>query len=75
MSRELLELSRMRNLVAGGLVGPLRRAAGLTQLEIAHDVGVHPSTVAYWERGHMPRGDAAVRYARLISELESLSRR
>lgn len=75
MSRELLELSRMRSLVAGSMVGPLRRAAGLTQAEIARDVGVHPSTVAYWERGHMPRGEAAVRYARLVCELESVARR
>jgi Helix-turn-helix. len=75
MSREILELVRMRDMVAGGLVGPLRRGAGLTQAEIARECNVHPSTVAYWERGHVPRGDAAVKYARLLLELESLARR
>ncbi len=75
MGRQIIELSHMRNLVAGGLVGHLRRSAGLTQAEVAKDVGVHPSTVAYWERGHVPSGDAAVRYARLVFELETLTRR
>jgi len=28
-----------------------RRAKGLTQKELAHDLGVHPSTLARWECG------------------------
>lgn len=75
MSREILELARMRDMVAGGLVRGLREGAGLTLSEVARDVGVVPSTVFYWERGHVPRGDAAVKYARLLLELESLARR
>jgi DNA-binding XRE family transcriptional regulator len=76
MSRETLELSRMRGLVAGGLVREIRVGAGLTLAEIAKDVGVHPSTVFYWETGRsVPRGEGAVRYARLILELESMARR
>lgn len=76
MSRELLELSRMRDMVHGGMVRDIRIGAGLTLAEVARDVGVVPSTIFYWEKGrNVPRGDAAVKYARLILLLESLARR
>lgn len=75
MTREILELARMRDMVHGGLVRELRVGAGLTLAEVARDVGVVPSTVFYWERGHTPRGEAAVRYARLLLDLEILARR
>ncbi len=73
MSREALELVRMRNLVADGRVREIRERAGLSLAEIARDVGVHPTTVFYWEtRGSIPRGGAAVRYARLLRDIESV---
>lgn len=76
MSRETLELVRMRDMVHGGLVRSLRIGAGLSLAEVARDVGVAPSTVFYWERGRsIPRGEAAVRYARLLLDLERLAQR
>jgi DNA-binding transcriptional regulator YiaG len=75
MSREVLELAWMRKLVTAGLVREIRTEAGLTLSEVGRSVGVTPSCVHYWERGHQPRGKAAVRYARLLLELESLSKR
>ena len=59
----------------GYQIARLRIQRGLTQAEVARECNVHPSTVAYWERGHTPRGEAAVKYARLMLELESLARR
>lgn len=29
----------------------LRKSLGLTQVEFAHHIGVHPITVSRWERG------------------------
>ena len=75
MSREALELARMREMVAGGEVRDIRVGAGLTLAEVARDVGVHASAVFYWEHGQTPRGEPAVRYARLILCLQSMARR
>lgn len=76
MSRETLELVRMRDMVHGGLVRDLRIGAGLTLAEVARAVGVTAGCVHHWERGlTTPRGEAAVKYARLLLELESLARR
>jgi len=75
MAHEPLELAHMRFLVRLGLVRELRIGAGLTLLEVARDVGVTPSCVHYWERGQNPRGEPAVKYARLLIELEILAGR
>ena len=76
MTRETIELVHMRDLVRFGLVRELRIGAGLTLAEVARDVGVTPSTVFYWEKGRsVPRGEGAVKYARLLLDLESLARR
>jgi len=69
---DILELVWMRDLVKRGLVRDIRMRARLTQAEIAKELGVHFSTVAYWERGQRPVGDAAIRYARLLRDLEKL---
>ena len=75
MSREILELARMRDMVRSGTARELRIRAGLTLAEVGRSVSVVPSTVFYWERGRTPRGKAAVRYARLMVDLESLAQR
>ena len=39
-------------------IGALRRGAGLTQKELAGKLGVHPNTLAQWERGaRQPKSD------------------
>ena len=73
MGREILELARMREMVNDGIARELRIRAGLSLAEVSRSVGVTPSCVFYWERGRNPRGKAAVRYARLLSDLESIS--
>lgn len=75
MSTGAVELVRMRELVNGGQVRQVRVSAGLSLAEVGREVGVCPSTVFYWERGRIPRGEAAVRYARLIMQLIALSER
>lgn len=75
MTREILELARMRDMVASGIARELRTDAGLTLAEVARSVGVTPSCVHYWERGRTPRGRAAVRYARLLIDLETFAHR
>jgi DNA-binding transcriptional regulator YiaG len=49
----------------------IRRASGLSLAEIGSVVGATESTIWRWERGQArPRGDRAVRWARLLSMLE-----
>lgn len=72
---DLLLVIRMRDMVAGGLVREVRAGAGLSLAEVARVVGVVPSTVFHWERGHVPRGDPAIRYARLLRKLEKVGER
>jgi DNA-binding transcriptional regulator YiaG len=52
------------------LWGPIRRAAGATQGDVAGELHVHRVTVARWEAGtRSPRGDLLERYLRLLTEL------
>jgi DNA-binding transcriptional regulator YiaG len=51
----------------------LRRRLGLSQAGIAGAVGCEPATVSRWEsRVRRPRGELAVRYGRLLAELQRL---
>lgn len=48
----------------------IRRAAGVSQGEIAAVVGVTPACISRWEAGdRRPRGPAAIAYARVLREL------
>ncbi|MFK4037618.1 helix-turn-helix transcriptional regulator [Nonomuraea wenchangensis] len=70
---DLARLRRVRAAAASGRARELRQAAGLTQAEIAAAVGVAQPTVALWETGQrVPRGAAALRYAKAVEALESL---
>ena len=73
---EALQLSRMRGMVQGRTVRTIRERSGLSLKEVADACGVTPSCVHYWEKGeHLPQGEPAVRYARLLFDLEDLTRR
>ena len=73
---EIFELARMRDTVNGGLVKFVRVNAGLSVREVAQVVGVHPTTIFCWEKGgSIPREEAAVRYAKLLFDLERIARR
>lgn len=42
---------------------------------MAHSVGASRAAVSLWEAGRrMPRGDAALRYARLLTDLDNATR-
>src|SRR5262249_34647614 len=49
----------------------VRRAAGLSQGELARAAGINPATLSRWEsQERQPSGDAALRYARVLRVLE-----
>ena len=51
----------------------LRRQLGLSQALVAGAVGCEPATVSRWESlVRRPRGQLAVRYGRLLAQLERL---
>ncbi len=72
-SSALLELSRLRSLTRTGRAREIREAAGLSIGEVAASLGVSVPAVWRWERDlRTPRGEAALRYARLLEELREL---
>ena len=67
---DLLLVTRTRADLKSGAARTLRVACGLTQTEIAAQIGVSSVAVSRWESGdRTPRGDAALRYARLLAAL------
>lgn len=59
-----------REAAASGRGERIRRAAELTQADIARAVGVQPAAVSHWETGlRRPLGPAAVRYALTLREI------
>ena len=72
MTRPIIELAYMRETIQTGTARELRIGAGLTLAQVAQDIGVDPSTIYRWEHGQHPCGEAAVRYARLLLDLECL---
>jgi transcriptional regulator with XRE-family HTH domain len=54
-----------------GSARAIRLRAGWTLARMARQLGVHESAVGRWENGRrQPRGDVALRWARLVDELE-----
>jgi len=73
MERSDLEaLRKVRDRVATGEAARVRKAARVTQTEVARTIGVSHAAVANWETGRrLPRGEAALRYGSLLDFLES----
>lgn len=70
--QDLLLLRAAREDARNGKARQARIDAGLTQAEIAGTLGVNQATVASWETGRRrPRGEAALRYARLLRRLSA----
>lgn len=70
----LAGLRAARRLPPPSVARAMREAADITQAELAQALNVHRLTVQRWETGACkPRGDAALRYARLLAELQEVS--
>jgi DNA-binding transcriptional regulator YiaG len=66
----LIEEIQARRLPPAQTRRAIRLAAGVSQVRMAAELGVHRLTFVRWENGtHQPKGDAGERYARLLSEL------
>ena len=69
---DVVLLMEARAAAASGAARWLRQAAGLSQRDLAADIGVTPGAVSHWEHGQRkPGGPAAVRYARLLRVIAS----
>jgi DNA-binding transcriptional regulator YiaG len=67
---DLLLLAQARADAKSGHARETRLAAGVSQAEIARTCGVAPAAVSLWESGQrVPRGQAAVRYGRVLHML------
>lgn len=65
------QLQALRELTSSGAARDIRVAARLSQSDIARSIDVDASTIARWEAGkRLPRGDAAIAYARLLQRLD-----
>jgi DNA-binding transcriptional regulator YiaG len=68
---DLTSISEARGLLESGRAVEIRKAARLSQGEVAAFCGVDPAAVSRWESGQRsPRGAAAIRFARLMRALE-----
>ncbi|MDQ6876273.1 MAG: helix-turn-helix domain-containing protein [Candidatus Dormibacteraeota bacterium] len=73
-SEELVELRDVRAFVRTGRARQTRLRAGLSLSEVAQSVGVSVAAVYRWETSdRTPRGEAAVRYWRLLQQLKVAS--
>jgi transcriptional regulator with XRE-family HTH domain len=52
----------------------IRRAAGVSQIRMAAELGVHRLTLVRWENGTIePRGDNRAHYANLLARLQQVA--
>lgn len=67
------ELAIIRSRAASGEARQLRLRARLSLSEVADHCGAVTTTVSRWESGERrPRGEAGLKYARLIAQLSTL---
>jgi DNA-binding transcriptional regulator YiaG len=67
-------LTHLRELTQSGEARAIRERARLALSDIGQSIGADPSAVGRWERGErLPRGDVALRYARLLERLSKAS--
>lgn len=67
---ELQSLILLRRLCASGEARAHRLRANVSLTEAAEACGITPAQLSRWETGQRrPRGDAAMRYARLLASL------
>lgn len=70
----LIEEVRARQLPAVRVRRAIRVAAGVSQVRMAAELGVHRLTFVRWETGRIePRDGNRERYARLLAELQQVA--
>jgi transcriptional regulator with XRE-family HTH domain len=73
LSEDLALALQGREWARSGRGARIRRVAGVTQLQLAREIGVDVMTVSRWERGERaPRDAAAARYARVLRLLAEI---
>ena len=66
-----VDIAKVHKRVRTGEARDIRVSCALSLQNIASVVGVTPAAVHSWENGkYLPRGENAVRYERLLSDLE-----
>jgi HTH-type transcriptional regulator/antitoxin MqsA len=70
----LIDEVRARQLPSVKMRRAIRLAAGVSQVRMATEMGVHRLTFVRWENGtHEPRGDNRALYARLLADLQRVA--
>ena len=70
---ETEQLAWVRGICSSGHAQTIREAAGVSRGEVARDADCAEPTIWRWERGlRTPKGDAALRYAKVMRRLERL---
>jgi DNA-binding transcriptional regulator YiaG len=74
MEAETQAVLGLRLLMRSGQARSIRRRAGMSLRWAATEARVTPGTLSKWENGHhAPRGEGALRYAKLLDELATLA--
>ncbi len=66
-----IQIAKARQMLTSGVARDIRIRAGLSLAEVGQAVGIHPTTLFYWENGtHRAGGDRAVLLMRFLNRLE-----
>lgn len=75
MATAVVKAQALKRLPTPSLARAIREQARVSQVDVAADLKVHPTTVARWEAGvRRPRGELLVRYVELLDELREVAR-
>ncbi|MGA2830831.1 MAG: helix-turn-helix transcriptional regulator [Streptosporangiaceae bacterium] len=75
MSGLVAEVREALSLPAPSTARAIREAAGVSQVRLAGELGVHELTIHRWENGtRTPLGGMRLAYARLLRELDEATR-
>jgi DNA-binding transcriptional regulator YiaG len=75
MGALLDEVRESLSLPSPGVARQIREAAGVSQARLAAELGVHELTVHRWETGtRTPHGGLRLAYARLLADLDQVTR-
>lgn len=74
MSQLIEEVRKARALPSPKFARAIRQAAGVSQVRLAAELGVHRMTIARWESGERrPQGQHLLAYVALLHDLQGAS--